>query len=283
MIKISIIVPVYNVERYLAICLDSLISQTLKDIEIICVNDGSTDDSGQILKEFASADKRIIVITQRNQGLSVARNVGMKYAEGQYIAFCDSDDWVDSDYYEKLYNAATFYNCDIAVAGIKKLKKGKEKIFLDYKDKTITSDFQEKIKICDVPDFCYVCNKIYRTKLLKCSGLEFEPGMCYEDIIFTPQVLYELNSLVSVQGTYYHYRMRANSIVHTKKYRPDNEKALKFALSFLEEHGIPRTVMTVVKKYKLLGLTFVKTKTKNNVMHLTLFNMFKFKINLKKS
>lgn len=276
MIKVSIIVPVYNVERYLAICLDSLISQTLKEIEIICVNDGSTDCSGQIIEEFAKADERVKIITQSNTGPSVARNNGMKIASGEYIAFCDSDDWVDLDYYEKLYNAAKSYNCDIAVAGMKKLKKGKIKIFQNFSETTTAVDFYKKIIICDVPDYCYVCNKIYKTSSLKQSGLEFKPGTYYEDIFFTPQVLYNLGSLVCVTDSYYYYRMREGSIIHTNKYRADSVKALDFAVNYLEENGIPRSVMTVVKKYKLFGLTLVKTKTKNDMMQLTLFNIFKY-------
>ena len=113
--KISIIVPVYNVEKYLERCLDSLINQTLKDIEIICINDGSTDNSSEILKEYAKKDSRIIIINQNNQGISVARNNGMNKAKGKYIGFVDSDDWVDLDFFEKLYKAAEKHNAQIAV------------------------------------------------------------------------------------------------------------------------------------------------------------------------
>ena len=100
--KVSIVVPVYNTEKYLEKCLKSLISQTLKDIEIICVNDGSTDKSSEILQKFADSDTRIKIITQSNQKQGVARNRGMEVALGEYIGFVDSDDWVHLDFFEKL-------------------------------------------------------------------------------------------------------------------------------------------------------------------------------------
>ena len=99
--KVSIIIPVYNVEQYLPKCLDSIINQTLKDIEIICINDGSIDNSLSILKEYASKDDRIIIIDKENEGQGIARNLGIKKAKGKYIGFVDPDDWVDIQMFEK--------------------------------------------------------------------------------------------------------------------------------------------------------------------------------------
>lgn len=105
-IKISVIVPVFNAEKYLKMCLNSLVSQTLKNIEIICIDDGSTDNSLAILDKFKSKDDRIKIIKQKNYGVSMARNNGISEAQGEYIGFVDADDWVDKDFFEKLYNAA---------------------------------------------------------------------------------------------------------------------------------------------------------------------------------
>ena len=116
-IKISVIVPVFNAEKYLKMCLNSLVSQTLKNIEIICIDDGSTDNSLAILDKFKSKDDRIKIIKQKNYGVSMARNNGISEAQGEYIGFVDADDWVDKDFFEKLYNAAQKYNADIATAG----------------------------------------------------------------------------------------------------------------------------------------------------------------------
>ena len=112
--KVSVIVPVYNVEKYLSRCLESLINQSLKDIEIICINDGSTDNSLQILKQFAYKDNRIKIINQTNSGQSVARNKGLAIASGKYIGFVDSDDWIDNDYYEKMFETIERTNSDFA-------------------------------------------------------------------------------------------------------------------------------------------------------------------------
>lgn len=105
-IKVSVIVPVYNVEKYLRECLNSLVNQTLKEIEIICINDGSEDSSLEILNEYASKDSRFVIINQENSGQSVARNKGLDVAKGEYIGFVDSDDWVDLNFFENLYSEA---------------------------------------------------------------------------------------------------------------------------------------------------------------------------------
>ncbi len=112
--KISIIVPVYNVENYLKKCLDSIVNQTFKDIEIILINDGSTDNSLNICKEYAKKDHRIRLINKPNGGLSSARNVGIDLSTGEYLGFVDSDDWIALNMYEKLYNLCKIFNADIS-------------------------------------------------------------------------------------------------------------------------------------------------------------------------
>jgi len=122
--NVSIIVPIYNVEPYLHRCLDSLVNQTLKDIEIICINDCSPDNSLDILKEYAEKDERINIINfEKNQGVSVARNTGIEIAKGEYIGFVDSDDYVDLDFYEKLYKKARETDADMVKASLKKNMK----------------------------------------------------------------------------------------------------------------------------------------------------------------
>ena len=115
-IKVSIVVPVYNVEKYLRKCLESLCAQTLKDIEIICIDDGSTDNSGTILNEYKTRDRRIIVLSQENKGKSFAVNRAMKAAVGEYIGLVDPDDWVSANYYEALWKTAKSKNADISRA-----------------------------------------------------------------------------------------------------------------------------------------------------------------------
>ena len=113
--KITVIVPVYNVENYLNKCLDSILKQTYQNLEIIVVNDGSTDNSGTICQEYAQKDNRIVYIEKDNGGLSDARNAGLDRMTGSYVTFVDSDDWIEQDYVEVLYNKLTEYQADIAV------------------------------------------------------------------------------------------------------------------------------------------------------------------------
>ena len=122
--KVSIIIPVYNTEIYLEKCLESIIRQSLKEIEIIITNDGSSDNSLQIIRAFEEFDKRIKVINQEKQGQAAARNRGIEIAKGEYIGFVDSDDWIDFDYYEKLYLTAKKYNSDVALADYIRIGNG---------------------------------------------------------------------------------------------------------------------------------------------------------------
>lgn len=278
MSKISVVVPVYNVEKLLQRCLNSLINQSLHDIEIICINDGSTDKSLEILKSFANKDKRITVIDKQNEGLSVARNVGLEKAQGEFVAFLDSDDWVDLDFYEKLYNSAVNNNADIAVAGIIRTKTNKKTFILEYNKEEVTSDIYKKIELCDIPECCFVWNKIYRLDKLKSLNIQFEVGRIYEDMIWTPQVLYAVDKIVTVPDTYYYYWRHANTLV--KKSNAKTDADLKYAkdkfVSFFKEHNIDIDKYLVkVKKYKIFGITFLKIKQKGYKKEYTLLNFVK--------
>lgn len=271
MVKVSVIVPVYNVEEYLRKCLDSLTNQTLSDIEIICINDGSTDNSAVILQEYANKDNRIKVITQENAGVSNARNNGLKIAKGEYIGFCDSDDYVDLDFYEILYTSAIKYSADIAAADIIKIRKNKFKKFLSFKDTVVCETYREKLKICDVPDYSYVWNKIYRTEALKESKLLFEEGKTYEDMIFSVQILLHLKWLVTVPDTNYYYMSRKSSIVHNRANDKDSESAMEFIKNFLKSQNLPfNDMVTTTKTHNFLKFFQIKIKTRGK--------KFKFRI-----
>lgn len=278
MAKVSIIVPVYNVEKYLRKCLDSLINQTLKNIEIICINDGSTDKSLEILEEYKNRDSRIILLNQENSGQSIARNNGIKKATGEYIGFVDPDDWVDLDYYEKLYNTANTNDADIAVGGIIRVTGIKKKKFLNFEKETITDNTNLKFELCDVPEKSYVCNKIYKTQKLKEINLKFEEGRIFEDCIFTPQALLFLGKMVTVPNIYYYYLRRGNSTVkqRSEKANADNVYAHKKANDFIKEHNIdisshePKTY-----RFKIFGVTIFKIRQKGKKKQYALFNIIK--------
>jgi len=205
MARVSIIVPVYNVAEFLPMCMDSLVNQTLQDIEIICVNDGSTDDSLKILRRYAETDSRIKVIDQNNMGLAGARNTGLSFANGEYIGFVDSDDWVDVNWFEKLYNAASVADADIARAPVvKEFPDGESSAvpFNSVLHDCITSHRDLGIN----EHFVVVWNGIYRRKMLMDNHINFIFGLVHEDIPFQAKVSFFANKIVPVDGTAYHYR-----------------------------------------------------------------------------
>lgn len=278
-VAVSIIVPVYNVENFLARCLNSLSGQTLKNIEIICINDGSTDSSQKILEKYKHKDNRIIIINQTNSGQSSARNKGIEIAKGKYIGFVDSDDWVDLDFFEKLYNAAEKNQADIAVAGIFRLHKYNKKIHLKIKKEECITEINKKFLVCDCPEKSYVWNKIYNTEKLKENALNFEEGIIFEDVIFTPQALYKLNKLVTVPNTYYYYWRRKKSTVtnKSKKAKKDYEYTHKIANEFFKKNNIDISIQEVkTYRFKIFGITIYKKQTKNSKTKHILFNIFKF-------
>ncbi len=278
-IKVSIIVPVYNVEKYLERCLNSLINQTLKEIEIICINDGSKDNSLKILERYSQKDNRIIIIDKKNEGQSIARNIGIEKASGEYIGFVDSDDWIDLNYYKSLYNSVKKFNADIGVTGIIRLHKFNKKVHLKIEKEYTTEDFAEKLELCDIPDLSYAWNKIYKLEKIKKYNLKFKEGIIYEDVIFTPEVIFKLGKLVTVPKINYYYWRNTNSTVtqRSEKAKQDSFWAHKWAEDFFKEHNIDiEKYSTKTKRYKLLGFSIFKIRTKNNKTTYSLFNIIKW-------
>lgn len=275
--KVSIIVPVYNVEKYLRSCLDSIINQTFKDIEIICVNDGSTDNSLEILKEYSKKDDRIIIINQENKGLSAARNTGIQNADSEFIAFVDSDDWIDLEFIEKLYNAAIKNNCDIAAASIIRKREHSQKYRVHYSEEKVYTTLEEKLNICKIPNCCYVWNKLYKSELVK-NNL-FKAGAFYEDVFWTPYVLHQAENLVTVPEINYFYRVNNQSIVkkiQSPKKQEDSYRAKKKVIEFFKENNIPmsKKTQTLTKKIKyLFNVPILKIKEFENIETSYLFGI----------
>lgn len=223
---ISIIVPVYKVEEFLNRCIDSLISQTYKDLEIILVDDGSPDNCGSICDEYAAIDNRIKVIHKTNGGLSSARNAGLKIAKGEYIAFVDSDDWVDPEMYEKLFELAQRYDADIVECGLRYFRPWKpERMFYEpenTKEVAVFTNIEALERLYFGPqihsDICImVWNKLYRRSLL--ANLNFADGFIHEDVDFTPKALFNANKVVKYYDSFYNYNIHlgANSTSGMKK------------------------------------------------------------------
>lgn len=278
-VKVSVIVPVYNVEKYLKRCLDSITKQTLKEIEIICINDGSTDNSLEILQQYACKDSRIHIIDKQNEGLSVARNTGMKIATGEYIGFIDSDDWVDLEFFEKLYLSAKKNETDVAVGEIVRLHKFHRKKHLKIEKETVTNKLTEKFEICEVPDKYYVWNKIYKSDKLKEFNITFEPGIIYEDVIFTPQIFDKLGKLVAVPGVSYYYWRRPDSLVKQKSQQAQKDQL--YVRQYIEKFFADRNLNIKdfepkTKTYKFLGINVFRIQTQGARTIYRLFNAIRW-------
>jgi len=214
--KISIIVPVYNVELYLRKCINSILNQTIENLEVILVNDGSKDGSGDICDEYKKKDDRVIVIHKENGGLSSARNAGLEIATGELIGFIDSDDWIEPDYYEILYNGITQNNSDISVMHLIKVTKH-EKIDFKTTEKEGWVNFtrhnaMERFFADDFIGYS-ACNKLYRRKLFE--GIRYPEGMLMEDKATTYKLIHKTNLVVVNLSKKYHYYLRNNSIMQS--------------------------------------------------------------------
>lgn len=277
--KVSIIIPVYNTEEYIEKNLNSLVNQTLREIEIIVVNDGSTDNSMTIVEEFAARDSRIKIINQRNLKQGAARNNGIKIAGGEYIGFVDSDDWVDLDYYERLYNTAKKYNSDLALATNVRIGNGQTKKRIHITKEDFITDLQKKMDICHQwKDGCPT-NKLYRRSFLETNNIVFPEGVSCEDKIFTTKSVYYANGIATVPNLYYYYFRNPNSTVKERNKKTnsnDKENARREVLNFLKSKKAAirdKDFWAVKKDYRLFGLTLYRIKESLHTEKHLLFSM----------
>ena len=210
--KVSIIVPIYNVEKYLEKCLESLVNQTLQEIQIILVNDGTKDNSGEIAKEYQQKyPKKIIYLEKENGGLSDARNFGIPHATGEYIAFLDSDDYVELSIYEEMYQLAKKENSDMVECDFiwEYLDKSKQDIGVLYEGK---KEMLEKVRVV-------AWNKLIKREIIEKAKIEFPKGYRYEDVEFTYKLIPYLEKVSFLKKTYIHYVQRDDSIANSQNER----------------------------------------------------------------
>lgn len=213
--KISIIVPVYKVEKYLHKCIDSILAQTFTAFELILIDDGSPDNCGRICDVYAEKDPRVIVIHKDNGGLASARNAGLDIAQGDYIGFVDSDDWIESDMYELLYNLCEQNDCDIS--NISSIIYFKDRIQQNGSHPLIVHEKPEAMRAMLEGE---LYDEVVWTKLIKRSLLEdtrFPEGMIYEDTAFTYKVIHKSRRVCSIGAPKYHYIKREESIMASAK------------------------------------------------------------------
>lgn len=230
--KVSIIVPVYNVEKYIDKCLKSLVEQTLDDIEIIVVNDGSTDDSKKVIDNYIERyPEKIVYLEKKNGGLSDARNYGMPYAKGEYIAFLDSDDYVEKDTYEKMYELAKKENSDMVECDFywEYPNKIKKDIGVIYSGQ---HEMLENVRVV-------AWNKLIKREILEISKIQFPKGYRYEDVEFTYKLIPYLNKVSFVKEFLIHYIQRPDSISNSQNKRTKEIfDVLEHVLDFYKEKNI---------------------------------------------
>ena len=208
---ISIVIPIYNVEKYLNRCLETIVNQTYKNLEIILVDDGSTDNSGIICDEYAKNDKRIKVYHKKNGGSSSARNYGIKKANGKYIGFIDADDYIDLDMYQVLYDSCKKHNCDIAWCN-KYIENEKEKYreqsIYEHSAKLTQKKAYELILLSDAS----LCDKLFKKEIF--DDIKFIEGSLYEDIMPLCYAMNKSEYVYFINKAKYHYIQRSGSNVH---------------------------------------------------------------------
>lgn len=232
--KISVIVPIYNVEKYLKKCIDSIINQTYSNLEIILVDDGSPDNCGKICDEYQVQDSRIKVIHKKNGGLSDARNAGIKEATGEIISFIDSDDFIDLDMYEYMLNEMQKENADIVICGTKidfekgktNIKRAEERKILKSKDALIELN---SFKSFDMA----VWNKLYKKEIIE--GIFFPVGKKSEDYFVMYQYFDRAKNILILPEAKYHYIQRANSISRGKNITHDYIEGSKQQKAFFDK------------------------------------------------
>lgn len=260
--KITVIVPVYNVESYLRKCLDSIIAQTYKNIEIIVVNDGSTDASGEICKEFAEMDHRIIYIEQENAGLSAARNTGLENMSGDYVTFVDSDDWIELDYVEILYKKITEYQADIAVGNYYSFNESEGMFYFhilgdSYYEKVYdnVSIFENLYESQEMKSFALISawGKLYKAGLFE--QLRFDIGKLGEDGYLNQKIYLLAEKIVYIHKGIYSYRIRNNSLSRswTEKWMNALVDAMSERITLLASLGYPLEKHLAIYRQMLEG------------------------------
>jgi len=258
---ISVIVPGYNVEKYLAQCLNSLLCQTYKNLEIIIIDDGSADGTGKIADVYAARDKRVRVVHRKNQGLSVSRNNGIDMAKGEYVHFMDADDYVYLDYYEKMIEALADTGADMVAGDI--ITNDLCRILL-FPHRVALTRLEDKAAWTRCARHGFSVRYLFKREFLNENRIRFVPGRFLEDIPFTLAAVKAANMIVTAPGAgYYYIKWRPDSITgkksgeHRKKLKADSAWARGIAADFVRENGLSKSLLkdeTIETQVRLFGL-----------------------------
>lgn len=271
--KISIILPVYNTEKYLEKCLDSLVNQSYKDIEIVCVNDGSTDQSLIILEKYALEDTRIVIVNKENGGLSSARNAGLEVIHGEYVMFVDSDDWIDTDTCEKALNAALSINADVVLWSyireypdkslITPLFNNEKKVWMENEvsllhRRMVGLTGNELSDPSKGDSIITAWGKLYRREILEKQWFVDTKIIGTEDALFNISVFFNAKKVVFIPDTHYHYFKSNTSSLTKGNYKPKLVMQWKTLYQMigklLDEHKSTWDFYVALNNRKVLGI-----------------------------
>lgn len=277
MILVSIIVPIYNVEKYLVKCLDTLIGQTLKEIEIILINDGSTDNSLDICLAYQKEDSRIKVIDKINEGVAIARNTGIDLAGGEYIGFVDPDDWIEPQMYESLYKKIIQWRYPICICNYFKDTQSLSlpKVFKLRNEHRVESNVLDRNQVIEyiIPPMIgmddilprsnsyimgCVWRCLYQKSFLEEHNIKFEPGISImEDLVFNIQALLKSSGVCIDEGIWYHYVQHQNSVLHAynKNMWIDQIRVHELLEQYLEEAKIKNKMQNRLDM-RYIGMAF---------------------------
>ncbi len=257
--KISIIVPIYNGEYYIDKCIQSILNQTYSNIEILLINDGSSDNTRKICEEYEKKDDRIKLINKENSGPGSAKNTGIEYATGDYIGFVDSDDYIDEDMFETLYKLCIKNDADVSMVAFTKVVDGKEMKTINFSGETIIYNKFEAMKelFLDGEIKNYSWNKLFKKELFE--GVRFPEKLKYEDVDITYRLLEKINKLAYKKVSKYYYVQRSNSIVNSNSYKnlkdyvivtKNRYENLKNKYEELEKHNAMGFIVNMIIMYK---------------------------------
>ena len=262
---VSIIVPVYNAEQYISRCISCILDQTYRNIELILVDDGSSDKSAQIIDEESGKDKRIVVIHKINGGASDARNMGLSMCRGSYICFVDADDIIDPEYVMTMLSIAKEYDCDIVQCDYKKVNS-RDIIFTrgDNKISVVSStDMLNRIYSESNVDTIVLWNKLFKKSVI--ADIRFPVGIMFEDEVFCPRVIYNASRIAITNSTLYYYYHNNNSVMNMEysKKKLDIFTALKLRMDFYCKCGLKDLYDKDLYKYmnKLLQNIYLVKKS----------------------
>ena len=263
---ISVIVPVYKVEKYIHRCVDSVLGQTYADFELILVDDGSPDNCGAICDEYAAKDSRVVVLHQQNGGLSAARNAGIDWAfansDSQWLTFIDSDDWIHAEYLQRLLDAAVDHNVSVSICGYAQTDGQEPEITSDMVESVLwnTEEFYVKHNV----NATIACAKLYRKECFR--EIRYPLGKLHEDEFTTYRILFNFESVTVIAAPLYAYYTNPDGIIGSQasRFREDKYLSYEEQIAFFQENGFSNACRAQIRQYMCLVFDKLETLSEDN-------------------